>query len=107
MIGASLCEKFAASVRALERRRRGGNEREREEDALLTTYSRSGARRLGCLTTTSASCSLGSWRSAANELGAIALARRTNPSQRGPTVQTFLAMRRERSVVLTNGWSDL
>lgn len=37
----------------------------------------------------------------------MTFAQRIKPSQSGAVVQTFLAIRRERSVVETNGCSDL
>lgn len=76
-------------------------------DVLLSTYSLNGALMLGCFCTNSLSCSFGSCSRAANEAGAMALARRTNPSHNGATVHTFLPMRRERRVVETKGWRDL
>lgn len=70
-------------------------------DPFFITNSRRPDFRLGCLSTKSRNCSLGSWSKAPNEAGAISLAQRMKPSQSCGLVQTFLVMSRERRVVET------
>ena len=72
----------------------------------LTTNSRSSALRLGCFSTTSRSCSLGSCRSAPNDCGAMSFAQRMKPSQSGGFVQIFFVISRESSVVETKPRSE-
>ena len=70
------------------------------------TNSRSSDLRLGCFSTTSRSCSLGSWRSAPKDCGAMSFAQRMKPSQSGGFVQIFFVMSLERRVVETNPRRD-
>lgn len=74
--------------------------------AFFMTYSRRPALRLGCLSTSSRSCSLGNCSSAPKLAGAINFAQRMKPSQSGATVQIFFVMSRVRSVLDTKGTSD-
>lgn len=69
--------------------------------SFLITKSRSPSRRLGCLSTTSRSCSLGNCKSAPKLTGEVILAQRMKPSQSCGFVQTFLTISREKSVVAT------
>ncbi len=62
---------------------------------------------VGCLSTSSRSCSLGSWRRALKLAGAITFAHRMKPSHRGGFVHIFFVISRERSVVDTKPISDL
>ena len=70
------------------------------------TCSRNSALRLGCFSTTSRSCSLGSCRSAPNDCGAMSFAQRMKPSQSGGFVQIFFVISRESSVVETKPRSE-
>lgn len=97
----------AVRVPALCRARQCDPRGEGRSDVLFNTNSRIGPRSVGCLATNSLSCSSGSCRSALNELGAITLAHRMNPSQRDGVFQTCFVMSRESSVVDTNCCSDL
>lgn len=75
--------------------------------AFLVTYSRNPDFKLGCLSTSSRSCSFGSWRSAPKLAGAITFAHRINPSHKWGFCHIFFVIRRESKVVETNATSDL
>lgn len=69
--------------------------------SFLITKSRNPSRRLGCLSTTSRSCSFGSCSSAPKLAGEVILAQRIKPSQSCGFVQTFFTISREKRVVDT------
>lgn len=75
--------------------------------AFFVTYSRRPDFRLGCLSTSSRSCSFGSWRRAPKLAGAITLAHRMNPSHKWGFCHIFFVIKRESRVVDTNATSDL
>lgn len=56
---------------------------------------------MGCFATNAANCSGGNCSTAGNELGAVTLTQRINPSQIGGVSHTRFVMSRESRVVAT------